>query len=102
MPENFTCVFSGFTRAVRQVGFVLMKKSKPVAFLLIRPGRRQDGETVVCLENGAGGLFNMLLDLFVGILSRNSLLMATAPGMNALVAGFHEQPKHLGDFCLSV
>ena len=47
--------------------------------------------------------FNMLPDLFVGMLSRlrDSLFMATAPGMNTLVADLDEQPKHLGNFCLS-
>ena len=56
------------------------------------------------LFNEAGGLFNILQDLFVGMLSRqwDCRFVAAAPGVNVLVADLDEQPKHLGDFCLSV
>ena len=93
-----------FPRAVRQVAVHLDEEIKAGSSLLIKSGGRQDGETAVCLENEAGGLLNILTDLFVGILSRqrNCLLMATTPGVNTLVGDLDEQPKHLGDFCLSL
>ena len=33
---------------------------------------------------------------------RDCLFMATTPGVNTLVGDLDEQPKHLGDFCLSL
>lgn len=54
------------------------------------------------LFNEAGGLFNILPDLFVGMLSRqwDCRFVAAALGVNALVADIDEQSKHLGDFRL--
>ena len=53
-----------------------------------------------CIANEDEGFFNILLDLFVGMLSRprEPMFMAAAPGVNALVADLDEKSKHLGDF----
>ena len=78
-----------------------MKCTRTRHQLLLKEGmRRIVSAAAVCLENEAGGLFNILPDLFVGRLSRqrDSLFVAAAPGVNALVADLGEQPKHLGDF----
>ena len=58
----------------------------------------------LCLaRRGGRTFFNILLVLFVGMLSRPkySLFVAATPGVNVLVTSLDEKPKHFCDFCLS-